>query len=208
MKISIEGLGKKFGSRWIFRNIDMELTSPNRYALVGHNGAGKSTFLNVITSKIPTTKGTIKYEKQGKTISTDHIYRSMSVATTSMQLIEEFTLLEHITFHLKFRKVYNDISALDIIKLLELKSEKGKLISNFSSGMKQRVKIGLAILTISDILILDEPGSNLDVKSKEWYQKMMSEYMQERLVIVASNEESDYSMCNERIDISEYKPTA
>ena len=206
MKITLNKLSKRYGSQWIFKDVDFQFLNHGKYAIVGSNGAGKSTLLKILIAKIPYTKGGIQYESNdGVQINPEDIYSRISIATTSMSLIEEFSLLEIVQFHIKFRKPIDDLSCDEIIEILELAGEKKKLISNFSSGMMQRLKIGLAILTASDILVLDEPGANLDEAAKSWFIDLLRKYLNNRMLIIASNESSDLIMCDQELNLSEFE---
>jgi ABC-type multidrug transport system ATPase subunit len=67
--------------------------------------------------------------------------------------------------------------------------------------MKQRLKLGLSILSESKVLFLDEPQSNLDDYSKNWYYKLLRENAKEKIVIIASNEADDFKLVDERIEL-------
>ena len=72
--------------------------------------------------------------------------------------------------------------------------------------MKQRVRLVLAILSNTPLLLLDEPTSNLDKKGIEWYKQLMSEYCSERIVMVCSNhQQHEYEFCKNEIVIEKYK---
>jgi len=72
--------------------------------------------------------------------------------------------------------------------------------------MKQRVKLALACCSVSKILFLDEPTSNLDVAGEEWYMHLLSQTKQDdRLLIIGSNQEKEYSFCDEKFSITSYK---
>ena len=71
--------------------------------------------------------------------------------------------------------------------------------------MKQRLKLGLAFLTESDVLFLDEPGTNLDRQAFEWYLKMLKELNRRRVVIIASNQSSEYPSDAVMINMKEFK---
>ena len=203
MKITLNKLSKRYGSQWIFKDVDFEFLDQGKYAIVGSNGSGKSTLLRILIAKIPFTKGHIRYEtNDGVQVNPEEIYSKISVATTSMSLIEEFNLLELVQFHIKFRKPIDGISSDEILEILELSDEKKKLVSNFSSGMKQRLKIGLAILTESEILVLDEPGANLDEAAKSWFLNLLHKYLNKRMLVIASNESSDLIMCDQELNLS------
>lgn len=205
MQIILNNISKRFASRWIFKNLSFEFNEAGRYALTGRNGAGKSTLINIIVGKSPQTKGEILYFKNNKPLSIDLIFREISIASTAMSVIEEFTLEELVNFHFKFRPLVDKVEKEMVYSLIGLDNERKKTIANFSSGMKQRLKIGLAILSKSSILILDEPGANLDEVSKEWFQSMLSRFLEGRILIIASNDPEDYRSCNEYLEISNPK---
>ena len=205
MNILLDKVSKRYGSQWIFRNVDYSFEEGYRYAITGSNGAGKSTLLNILVGKTPYTKGKINYLKDDKKIGLDDVYQYFSIATTSMNLIEEFTLEELVKFHFRFRKSISMINTQEVVALLELANEKKKFIHNFSSGMRQRLKIGLAVLSDSDVVVLDEPGANLDDKSKIWFQMLINEYIGDRTLIIASNEAQDYKSCQHILDLATWK---
>ena len=100
----------------------------------------------------------------------------------------------------------NDIDYKEFLSIIELEKAKEKAIKNFSSGMKQRVKLGLAILSKTPILLLDEPTSNLDRNAIDWYQNLIKNNLEDRIVFVASNNQKDESFfCEKEINIEEYK---
>ncbi len=87
-----------------------------------------------------------------------------------------------------------------------LKSSETKQLKQFSSGMKQRVKLGLAILSDVPVVLLDEPASNLDSKAIDWYNNLVTKYSQKRIIIVCSNQQkNEFEFCNEQINIENYK---
>jgi ABC-type multidrug transport system ATPase subunit len=88
---------------------------------------------------------------------------------------------------------------------IELSHARNKMISNFSSGMRQRLKLGLAFYAETDALFLDEPTTNLDKKSIEWYQKHREQVMGTTLLLIASNQEHEYPATAHKIDILDFK---
>jgi ABC-type multidrug transport system ATPase subunit len=86
----------------------------------------------------------------------------------------------------------------------ELKTNPNKLIKDFSSGMKQKTKLTLALSAPRPFLFLDEPTTNLDLKSKTWFQNKL-ESEKDKLILIASNEESEIKYCEERIQILDFK---
>ncbi|MEY4539110.1 MAG: hypothetical protein RLZZ306_867, partial [Bacteroidota bacterium] len=93
----------------------------------------------------------------------------------------------------------------EFIDFIELPKAKNKEVKFFSSGMKQRVKLGLAFWSNSGILMLDEPTSNLDIGAISWYLKNVQEYSKNRLLMICSNQPSEYHFCRNILNIQDYK---
>ncbi len=201
-KISLENFGKKFNYEWIFRGFSYEFVSGEAYAITGANGSGKSTFLQCLAGFFPQSEGKIIYSQDSKIIQGDDFYTYLSFAAPYQELIEEFTLLEQINFHQKFKKFSQNQTSKEIIKKLRLENSEDKFIKNFSSGMKQRLKLGLALYSKTPILLLDEPTTNLDIENINWYKEEIRQNLAERLVIVCSNDANEYDFCKKIIKIS------
>ncbi len=206
MKIVLNEVGKKFEREWIFKNLSLELNSSDKFVIKGGNGSGKSTLLQILLGKSVPTKGSIQFSINGNNINQDRIYQYTTIASPYLELIEEFTLLEMINTHFSTKNIHPNTELKTLPKLLYLEGSEHKLIEQFSSGMKQRVKLALAILTDSPILLLDEPISNLDKKGILWYQSLLKDFSQNRIVIVASNEKKEeYPFDHEEINIENFK---
>ncbi len=205
MNITVENIGKRYLYEWIFKKINFQFKAATRYAILGTNGSGKSTFLKIISGHLSPSKGTILYQENDQSIDSDDVYKQVSFAAPYIDLIEEFTLQEAVEFHQKFKSFRSNITATDFLELIQLQHAASKEIRFFSSGMKQRLKLGLAICSNSSILLLDEPTSNLDEKSIDWYQQLLNRFADNRLILIASNEKRDIQDCEEQLNILDYK---
>lgn len=205
MKIILEQIGRRFNREWIFRNINYEFESGSSYAVLGSNGAGKSTLLQVISGSLSSSEGKISYLHGDTNIDQEKVYIQQSMAAPYLELIEEFTLSELIDFHFRFKKYRQGLNRQGVIELLGLKNSEFKAIKYFSSGMKQRVKLALAFCSDTDLLLLDEPASNLDQQGLDWYLSLASTFSSDRLLIICSNQEQEYSFCSHRVNIADYK---
>lgn len=201
MFIHLENIGKKFNKDWIFRNVNTTFNLNETYAITGSNGSGKSTLLQIILGFIEPTEGLIKVEFNEKEIKSNQL-STFSIAAPYVELIEEMTALEFLKFHLKFKSIINNYSCEDVLNKVQLSKAKDKQIRFFSSGMKQRLKLAQAFFSDTSVLLLDEPCSNLDKQGIDLYHQLIKNYSNNRLVIICSNDEQEYSFCSEILDLN------
>ncbi|HTB07466.1 MAG TPA: ABC transporter ATP-binding protein [Bacteroidia bacterium] len=200
MNITLENVGKRFGRNWVFRNISIEFKAGKRYVILGPNGSGKSTLLKLVSGNVSPSEGTVSYSKNGEQVKVDDIYQHVSITAPYLDIPEEYTLEELVNFHRTFKNIEKDLSTKEVIELLELGHTLDKAYKHFSSGMKQRVKLGLAILSTSPLLLLDEPSTALDAKAVQWYQNMIREFcMNKTIIVFSNNKEEEFAFCEERV---------
>jgi len=196
MNIQLTNAGKKYGSHWIFRNFSHQFSEGIKQVILGPNGSGKSTLLKIVSGGATLSEGAIEYSINNKKIKPEEVFQYVSIAAPWLDIPEEYTLEEVITFHTQFKQLVKSISVKDAIKIIDLEHTREKHYRNFSSGMKQRVKLGLAILTDAPLLLLDEPVTALDAKSVNWYKQMIHEYANHKSILVFSNHrEEEYGFC-------------
>ncbi len=205
MHIQLAQIGKKFNREWVFKNIQLDIPFGSRLAILGSNGSGKSTLLQIISGILSPSEGSIVYKHQAKNISAELAFLNISIASPYLELIEEMTLSEMIDFHFSFKNRYQQISNKELIDLLGLTTSINKEIRYFSSGMKQRTKLLLAILSDVPCILLDEPCSNLDKQGITWYHSLLNNYLGDRTLIVCSNQEYEYEICDKSISLLDYK---
>ena len=204
MKIEAKDLSKRFNREWIFKNLNFQFTE-NRYAIVGPNGSGKSTLLQILWGQMLPSKGELSYSINNTIITADEVFKHVAIATPYLELIDEFTLTEMVDFHFHFKKPRHQKNTQELLELFELSHAHDKTIANFSSGMRQRLKLGLAFYSQTEFLFLDEPTTNLDKKAIGWYQQHLAGISAETMVIIASNQEHEYPATAVKLDILDYK---
>jgi ABC-type multidrug transport system ATPase subunit len=209
MLIRLNKSGKKFGREWIFRNVDHVFEPGSCTAILGANGSGKSTLLQVISGYVIPSEGTIEYIENNVALPQHDVHRHFSFASPYQELMEEFTLRESVEFQNRFRKWKNNLSNEDVISRSGLAHAADKQIRHYSSGMKQRARLIMAILAESETLLLDEPTSNLDKSAQKWYGDLITEFRGNQTVIVCSNQiTEEYFFCTETLEISRFKPVS
>lgn len=204
--ISIKDAGKKFGSQWIFKNVNLEIPPTQKLVILGLNGSGKSTLLQSISGFLSLNKGSIVLATNGAEIDQEISHQYFSVASPYLELIEDFTLKEMIEHVAIFKPYQSGLDTQNVLELSGLKAHQDKYIRLFSSGMKQRLKLTLAVLAQSPILLLDEPTTNLDATVIEWYKQMIRQYAMNKTIIVCSNSiPYEYEFCDKVITMEDYK---
>ena len=205
MKINLSHAGKRYNREWIFRNATIEFLSGTSYAITGPNGSGKSTLLQSVGGMLQLSEGSVSFSNNNQAVAAEHLYQNISFSAPYLDVIEEMTLVEFFSFHFKFKKYLAGLHQQKIIEILGLSNAAQKQIRYYSSGMKQRVRLGQAILSDTPVVLLDEPCSNLDEKGIELYHSLIQNFCAGRLVIVSSNDEVEYSFCKERIAVTDFK---
>lgn len=203
----LDKIGKRFRFDWIYRRVDYHFAPGGRYAVLGPNGSGKSTLLRALCGHLTPTEGTVRWEHAGRQIARDDIFRHVAYAAPYVELMEELTLTELLDFQRRFvdfHPALPDTAAL--IDRMELRPARRREVRFFSSGMKQRVKLALAVCSRRPLLILDEPTTNLDAAATQWYLDLVREFGADRTIVVASNVPTDYSFCDRSLNILDYKP--
>lgn len=205
MRIEVEQVGKRFQREWIFRNVTLDLRQHQSYAITGPNGSGKSTLLLILAGLVPPTLGQVTYIDQQKPVDEERVFRQLSIAAPYVELVEEFTLLEFLEFHTALKPLRSKMTVASLLERMYLGEARRKYIHQFSSGMKQRLKLGISFYADSPVLLLDEPCSNLDQQGIRWYQEEIARLTREKLVIIGSNQSYEYDFCQHTIDITQFK---
>ena len=206
MELRLVNLGKRFAHKWIYKDLNIVFDADHKYAITGPNGSGKSTLLKLLSTYMAATTGGVEYWIENQLIDSDHIYKHIAYTAPYMQLIEEYTLVELFDFHSVYRTM--QLEKEEWIDLLKLDTTLNKPIKYFSSGMKQRVNIALILCAKADVYLIDEPTTNLDTQGKEWFQQLLEQFCMNGLLIIASNDASDYSICDTILNVEKLKENA
>ena len=204
MTLTAENLSKRFNREWIFRNFSFSFKE-GQYAILGPNGSGKSTLLQVLWGQLPVSSGAVSYHDGIQPVPVEEIFRSLTIAAPYMDLIEELTLSEILQFHFSFKKPRDQQDTESLMERMELTHARDKQVGHFSSGMKQRLRLGLALMSEVPLVFLDEPTTNLDKASTAWYWAQFNALPPKTTVFIASNHESEYPAGATKINLSDYK---
>ena len=205
MQITATGLGKRFQRDWIFRGLTRAFQPGSATAVLGPNGAGKSTLLNTISGQLLPTEGELTYSLAGQPVTVEDLPQRLAYAAPYLELLEELTLLELLQFHTQFKPLRPGVSLDNLIGLMYLEKSRHQLVREFSSGMKQRLKLALALYADAPLLLLDEPTTNLDAAGVAWYQEHVRATRTGRTLLLSSNVPAEYAFCDEQLLVTEFQ---
>jgi len=204
--IQSQKLSKLFGRRLIFKDINFSWSDAGIFGISGPNGSGKSTLVKIVAGLIAPSQGKIIHKNSDGEIIPEKLHNHIGFVSPYLVLYEEFSAWENLKIFEKIRgfTLNKEIVMKYLTKFL-LENRKNDLVKTYSSGMKQRLKFIFALMHSPEVLIFDEPTSNLDEEGKKSVYEIIEETSRNSIVVIASNEERDLSLCKEKILLENYK---
>ncbi len=201
--ISAIGLSKRYGYQWIVKNFCHTFDANTIYGIAGNNGSGKSTLIKMLSGFLTPSSGIVEYQNENKKIKPEEIYKFISLVGPYTDMINEYSLEEMFVFHQKFKPFSTQMSFEGYLEIINLKGQGEKMLQHFSSGMKQKIQLSLALMSDTPVLLMDEPTSFLDKNAKDWFVNLLYTYKSKRIIIIASNDQFDLNLCEQIISLSE-----
>lgn len=201
IQLKADNLEKRFGHKTVFTNLSIESSTPV-LGIAGTNGSGKSTLLKCLAALLKPTSGTVRWSIDGRDINRTDLKNILGFAAPYVQLYEELTVRENLEFIQNVRSMDEKKSLADLLEPLGAKQLLGNHFGELSTGQQQRIKLAAAIIHNPDILLMDEPGSNLDEAGKEVIASLVEQYKKSnRMVVIASNQQYELDHCHEIIEL-------
>jgi len=204
--IHSQNLSKLFGRRLIFKEINFNWSGSGIFGISGPNGSGKSTLVKIVAGLISASSGKIIHKNSEGEIIPELLHNHIGFVSPYLVLYEEFSAWENLQIFSKIRGVsFNEKLILFYLKQFLLDTRKDDLVKTYSSGMKQRLKFIFALMHSPEVLVFDEPTSNLDEEGKKVVYDIVTEEGKNKIVIVASNEVKDLELCDEVLLLEKFK---
>ena len=223
--VEIKGLTHRFGSQLLFEDVNLKLNSHNRYGLIGANGAGKSTFLKILSSQVEHTSGDIIIES-GKKIGVlgqdqfafENFTLKDAVLWGNKRLYDAIKEKEKLYLSEEFTDEINErLSELEIItaeedptyeyetRIEKILSSLGlheydKLMSEIESSDKVKILLAQVLFPKPDILFLDEPTNNLDIDAIAWLERELINH-EGTLVVISHDRHFLNRVCTHILDV-------
>ena len=163
--VSAVGLGRRFGSQWALRGVDLELARGEVFGLLGPNGAGKTTTVRLLSALIAPTEGHASIDGFDVVADADEVRARIGVLTETPGLYERLTAVQNLEFFGRLHGLPPTVRQERmerLLRLFDLWDRRDGLVGTFSKGMKQKLAIARALLHEPSVLFLDEPTAALD----------------------------------------------
>lgn len=174
-----EGLGKRYGRRWLFRDLSFDLEKGQRLAILGHNGSGKSTLLRLLAGLLTPSEGrVVPPEGDPRT--------ALGYAALEMALYASLTVVEHLELAGRLRGV--PARTDELLDEVGLAYARDLPAGQLSTGMKARLKLAMAVQPRPWALLLDEPGAALDEEGRALVARIAEAQTARGALVVATND--------------------
>lgn len=186
--LKLEGISKSFGYQAVLKDIDLEVKTGQCCGVIGPNGSGKSTLLKIIAGLLTPSSGKMRYFNEKKELPPELSRSETFWIAPDFEFYAELTAFENLSFFTRMRgRPKIDSEIIQQIEKAGLKKRAFDRVGTFSTGMKQRLKFALALVSQPQILLLDEPGSNLDQQGVEFLDQFIRKTKPEVLMFLATN---------------------
>jgi len=189
--IVFNNVNKKYGNITALNGAGFEIYNNERIGLVGNNGCGKTTTINIMCNLINYDSGEV-YAFDKKVTDNYASYKSkLGIVLSEPYYIEDFSIDQYWKFVCKYHKVPVTEAQKridDLFQFLKLTEDKKKKIHQLSSGNKSKVSIGGALLHNPELLILDEPFINIDIETREQIKNLLKKVSHTKILFITSHD--------------------
>jgi len=203
MKFEAKGLAKAFAGPPIFRDVSLA-SERGLVAVTGRNGSGKSTLLKIFAGLMRPSRGSVALWNDGRRLLEAEHRHAIGFASPELEFPDELTAVENLGLLARSAgrpvTIHEIESRLDDLGLVA--SARNRRAGEFSSGMKQRVRLAFSLLLDPPVLLWDEPFSNLDGNGIEAAGRIMNQRRESGLVILATNDRRDIEDADSEVTLS------
>lgn len=190
--LTVEKLGKRYGSRTLFRNVSFTLDKGDSLIVLGNNGAGKSTLLKVLAGLVPPSEGRV-------VLPDGDSRRTLSLSALDLAVYPNLTVLEHLELASHLRSC--PPRADELIEKVGLGSHRSQFAGKLSTGLRNRLKLALALQPEPLALLLDEPGASMDEAGRANLDWVADEQRARGVLVVATNDPQERRLGTHEITI-------
>lgn len=202
ISLQVNDLTKKYNRHTVLNALSFEHEN-GILGISGSNGSGKSTLIKCLAFLLRPNSGSIVWKIDGKIITQNELKSSIGYTAPYINLYSELSVTENLRFLIEARGVSADeLKLTETLERVQIPHLKDQLFGSLSTGQQQRVKLAAALIRDPQILMLDEPGSNLDEKGHALVSKIVKEASQAgKLIFLASNDPSEIALCDQVLEM-------
>jgi len=187
---SLSGVSKLFGSFAALRQISVDLEPGRCYVLIGENGAGKSTLLRILAGLLRPSHGTVKVFGN---LEPHDARARIGYMSHAPMLYDEFTAVENLRYFSSLYPGRPSLSPEDALSQVGLDPSLDRTLGQYSQGMRQRTSLARVLLPVPELLLLDEPFSNMDVESVSQMVQLLAGFRQSNRTIVITTHQREHA---------------
>lgn len=197
ISLQLQQLTKSYGPRPVFEDITLSHKA-GVLGIAGSNGSGKSTLLKCLGGLLRPDSGHIIWKIGEREFTPPELKPHLGYSGPYISLYKELTVRENLKFLARLRKTALHDKALDyLLSFVDLAHSGHQLFGNLSTGQQQRARIASSIFHDPAVLLLDEPGSNLDENGREVIARLREIFSAgDKRLVIASNDGQELAMCD------------
>jgi heme exporter protein A len=205
VRISFAEVGKRYDARVIFRGVSGRALPGEVLVITGPNGSGKSTLLSILCGLLRPTRGTVRHGRGETEIDRTEWRLHLGVVAPSMAVYDELDAMENLRFFARVRGLKGaDDRCREMLARVGLDADRRTTVLGFSTGMAQRLKIAQALLHDPAVVVLDEPGSNLDPNGKDWLEDTVRQLAADgKTIVLATNDRREMEWGTSHVALGE-----
>jgi ABC-type multidrug transport system ATPase subunit len=203
LAIEARALAHRYGRRQGLAPVSFSLCAPGLAAVTGPNGSGKSTLMRILAGLLRPNGGEVEVRLEGAAWRPEARRLSAGFASPEVMLYDEMSVAENLRFAAQGRGLAGAEGAVrDAMARFGLEASAFDRVASLSSGWRQRARLAFALLGDPVLVLLDEPGSHLDEDGRHGLEEVLAELAGERLVVIATNDEREWSRAGTRVDLA------
>ena len=204
--LDIKNITKSFGGKIVLNNLSFKLYRNEIFVLLGHNGAGKTVLLNILTGLLKADSGKIIYNSKNilTPLGQNYFHKIIGICPQEDILFQDLTVEEHLNLFCKFKSVPNDSIEEEISRVLynlNFAEKRFTKACNLSGGQKRKLSIALALIGGSSIIFLDEPTSGMDITTRRNLWDILKRCLNGKIIILTTHFMEEASVLGNRIGI-------
>jgi heme exporter protein A len=200
-QLLVDNVGRAFAERRVFAGIRRDLSVGDRLLVRGSNGSGKSTLLKILAGLLAASEGRVVYRIDGAERTPHEARHAIGYLAPDLVLYDELTLIENLDCFARLRRLPTGGPNRLRLGRVGLADRADEPYGTLSTGLRQRVKLAFATQADPAVLLLDEPGSNLDASGHALVEAAVAEAAVRGIVVIATNDPDEFGLGNQVLEL-------